>query len=131
MSLSDLACRNAKPQSKPYKIFDSGGLFLDVLTTGKRVWRLKYRFHGKEKLLTIGQYPGISLFEARERKDLAKEQLGSGIDPSAKKQEDKKLARFKSTQTFELVANEWHTRYLDTWTEDYAKHIMSCKFLPC
>lgn len=125
MPLTDLACRKAKPLNKPHKLSDSGGLFLMVLPTGKKVWRYKYRFHGKEKLLTIGSYPEISISSARQQRDLAKEQIRQEIDPAEKKQEDKKLAQYKSVQTFELVATEWHQRYADTWSEGYAAHVIS------
>lgn len=65
MSLSDAGVRNAKPADKPFKLFDGGGLFLLVNPTGSRVWRLKYRVDGREKLLTIGPYPAVSLAKAR------------------------------------------------------------------
>ncbi|HVU93733.1 MAG TPA: integrase arm-type DNA-binding domain-containing protein [Puia sp.] len=123
--LSDLACRSAKPKTKPYKIFDSNGLYLEVRASGTKVWRLKYYFLGTEKLLTIGQYPAISLLQARSARDAAKELVAKGTDPSEKKQEDKKLARFNNALTFELIAIEWHTRNLDTWTPDYGKQILA------
>lgn len=125
MSLSDLDCRHAKPKEKAYRLADSGGLYLDVLTTGKRVWRLKYRFLGKEKLLTIGKYPTISLIDAGEKRDVAKEALGTGVDPGRQKQEQKTLARFKGTQTVEVIAREWHRASEATWSPGYAKHILS------
>lgn len=123
--LSELACRQAKQKSKAYRLFDSGGLYLDVLPTSKKVWRFKYRFHRKEKLLTIGSYPGISIKSAREKRDNAKELIEQGIDPAAEKQENKRLARFKTAQTIELVATEWHKQYLDTWTNDYGQQILN------
>jgi integrase len=125
MSLCDLDCRHAKPKEKPYRLTDSGGLCLDILPTGKRIWRLRYYFFGKEKLFTIGQYPALSLVKAREQRDIAKEAIANGIDPSEEKQEQKRLARFKGTQTFELVATEWFERYKDTWSPNYSKHIIS------
>lgn len=93
MALCDLDCRHAKPRDKNYRLFDSGGLYLDVTKSGKKVWRLKYHFHGREKLFTIGHYPALSLVAAREKRELAKQAITEGIDPSEEKQEQKKLAR--------------------------------------
>ncbi|MDQ1086169.1 integrase arm-type DNA-binding domain-containing protein [Siphonobacter sp. SORGH_AS_1065] len=125
MALCDLDCRQARPKEKAYRLFDSGGLYLNVMPTGKRVWRLRYYFLGKEKLLTIGPYPVITLSKAREKRDLAKQSVIEGIDPSLQKQELKKLARFKQEQTFELVATEWHMRHLHLWSPNHAKHLIS------
>lgn len=123
--LCDLDCRHAKPKNKAYRLHDSGGLYLDVKITGKKIWRLKYKFYGKEKLLTIGEYPKVTLIIAREKRDHAKEKLVTGIDPAQEKQEQKKQARFKQTQTFELVATEWYEYNLSTWSPNHAKHILS------
>ena len=82
MALTDTAVRNAKPGDKPIKLFDGGGLFLYITPAGKRYWRLKYRFAGKEKLLALGVYPKVGLKEARERRDEARRLLGERVDPS-------------------------------------------------
>lgn len=124
MSLCDLDCRHAKPKDKAYRLFDSGGLYLDVKPTGKRIWRFRFKFLNKEKLLTIGQYPAISLVKAREKRDVAKQALENGIDPSREKQEQKKLARYKQVQTFEVVATEWHEQNRSTWSPNYSKHML-------
>ncbi|OYU93822.1 MAG: integrase [Bacteroidetes bacterium B1(2017)] len=124
MSLSDLDCRLAKPKEKSFRLYDSGGLYLDIKVTGKKIWRLKYKFFDKEKLLTIGQYPQITLAVARERRDQAKEKLILGIDPSKEKQDQKVQARYKQTQTFELVATEWHKLNYKTWSSNYANDIL-------
>jgi hypothetical protein len=68
MALSDTTVRNVKSTDKPYKLADEGGLHLYVTTTGGKLWRMKYRFGGKEKLLSFGAYPAVSLREARERR---------------------------------------------------------------
>jgi integrase len=124
MSLCDLDCRLAKPKDKAYRLHDSGGLYLDIKVTGKKIWRLRYKFFDKEKLLTIGQYPQITLTVAREKRDQAKEKLSFGIDPSQEKQDQKRLARFKQSLTFELVAREWHDHYLKTWSPNHGKDIL-------
>lgn len=125
MSLCDLDCRHAKPKEKAYRMFDSGGLYLDVMPTGKRIWRYRYKFHGKEKLLTIGPYPTNSLLKARDRRDSARVTLENGVDPAQEKQDQKKLARFKQAQTVELVALDWHKYAYDTWTPKHAGHILN------
>jgi hypothetical protein len=95
--LTDTKIRQAKPAEKPYKLFDSGGLFLLVLPSGSKLWRLKYRFGDKEKLFAIGSYDnGVSLKKAREERDKARNQLVDGIDPSAvkkKRKNEKKMRR--------------------------------------
>ncbi len=106
MALSDLAARTAKPAEKQYKLTDSGGLFLLVRTNGSRLWKLKYRFDGKERSLAFGPYPLVSLAEAREKRDAAKKLLLSGIDPSAQKKRDRAEALFAPRNTFGLVAQE-------------------------
>ncbi|QMW06703.1 tyrosine-type recombinase/integrase [Spirosoma foliorum] len=125
MSLSDLDCRHAKPATSAYRLFDSAGLYLHVMPTGKRVWRLKYRFYGKEKLLTLGTYPGVTLIKAREKRDIAKQTLEAGVDPSQQKKDEKALAQFKQAQTVQLVATEWYNRNLPTWSPSYAKNVFS------
>lgn len=106
MALSDLAIRTARPAEKQYKLGDSGGLFLLVRTNGSRLWKLKYRFDGKEQALAFGPYPLVSLAEAREKRDVAKKLLLAGIDPSAQKKRDRANALFASRNTFGLVAQE-------------------------
>ncbi|MCF0075205.1 tyrosine-type recombinase/integrase [Dyadobacter sp. CY261] len=125
MSLTDLKCRTAKPKDKAYRLVDSGGLFLDMSPTGRRTWRLKYRFQGKEKLLTIGPYPAISILDARIKSEAAKERLLSGLDPCQLKQDEKKLAEFKNAQTVELIAMEWYRKNLSTWAPSYGKNVLS------
>lgn len=79
MLLTDLKCKVLKPDVKVRKVFDGGGLYLEVTTTGSKCWRLKYRFGGKEKRLSLGLYPSVSLSEAREGREIAKKQLANGI----------------------------------------------------
>ena len=83
MPLTNISVKNTKPGEKPIKLFDGGGLFLHVAPSGGKSWRLKYRFGGKEKLLTFGTYPEISLSEAREKRDQARKLLAADVDPGA------------------------------------------------
>ncbi|MGD7036364.1 tyrosine-type recombinase/integrase [Alkalicoccus sp. WONF2802] len=103
MPLSDLACKNAKPREKAFKLYDENGMFLLVKPNGSKYFRLKYRIDDKEKLLALGVYPDISLKEARDKRDYARKQIKSGIDPSAKQ----KAEHHAMTHTFERVSREW------------------------
>ena len=103
MSLTDTAIKTAKPAAKPYKLFDERGLYLLVDPRGGRLWRLKYRVDGREKLLAIGAYPDLSLAKARERRDEARRLLTQQIDPGARK----KAERIAQADTFESIAREW------------------------
>ena len=116
MPLNDTALRNVKPQEKPFKLFDGGGLFLLVTPNGGKWWRLKYRFGGKEKLQALGVYPGVSLKEARCRRDLAREQIAAGIDPGAHKKAVKEAVRADTQNSYEILAREWYEKYSSAWT---------------
>lgn len=107
MSLTDLAVRKAKPREKPYKLSDSGGLHLAVQPGGSKLWRLKYRFAGKEKLLALGPYPLVSILEARNKREIAKKQLLDGIDPSNQRKVEKLAAEAEALITFGVVAKEY------------------------
>lgn len=124
MQLSDFACRNAKPQPRIYKLFDGGGLYLEVMPKGSKNWRLKYRYLGKEKRISFGSYPQVSLLKAREEREAAKKELKNGNDPSALRQQELRLAKYNAQQTFELIAREWHKEYYDRWSEGHAKDIL-------
>lgn len=106
MALSDAALRALKPAAKVQKISDGGGLFVEVATTGSKLWRLAYRFEGKQKLLALGSYPLISLADARAERDKAKRLLRDGVDPSEKRKLDKITAAHARAATFEVVAAE-------------------------
>jgi integrase len=107
MPLSDAQIRAAKPRDKDYKLSDGGGLYLQVATSGARLWRLKYRVHGKEKKLAIGAYPEVSLSAARDRRDQAKTELAEGKDPSREKQRRKVQAQEDAGHTFASVAADY------------------------
>src|SRR5689334_14843616 len=92
MPLKDIQCKNAKPRAKAYKIGDSLGLYLHVMSDGAKYWRLRYRFLKKQKLLALGVYPQVPLLEARGKRDQARKLLATGVDPSAFKQEQKRVA---------------------------------------
>ena len=118
--LSDTAVKAAKPRAKPYKIYDHRGLFLQVTPAGGRWWRFKYRLDGKEKLLSLGVYPDVSLKQARERRDEARRQVADGIDPSAKRQAEKEAA----ADTFEAIAREWFDKFSKNWAPGHSDKII-------
>lgn len=107
MALTDVAIRNSKPAAKDYKLSDSGGLYLQVTPAGGKLWRLKFRMDGKERKLSIGRYPEISLGEARKRRDAAREQIALGNDPAREKQRQKVRAHLSSGNTFAAIAAEY------------------------
>lgn len=123
MKLSDKACKNAKPIEKPYKLFDGGGLFLEVMPNGSKLWRLKYRFLGKEKRISLGAYPIVSLADARDGRAKAKKLLVQGADPSNAKQIQKREAIRNAENTFKAVALEWHEKQLSQWTPNHAQNV--------
>jgi integrase len=124
--LTDPKIRQAKPADKPYKLFDGGGLFLLVQPGGSKLWRLKYRLGGKEKLLAIGSYDkGVSLKKAREERDKARELLVEGIDPSAAKKREKHAEREQSENTFRAMALDWAETYGARWTESHFRRVVA------
>lgn len=123
MPLTDTKARNAKSKDKPYKLYDVDGLFLLVSPSGGKWWRFKYRFGGKEKLISLGTYPEVGLAKARTKRDRAREQVADGIDPS-KVRKALKDAKANDESTFEVVAREWHAKFMPTWTPGHAKAIL-------
>ncbi|HEO1670856.1 TPA: tyrosine-type recombinase/integrase [Klebsiella aerogenes] len=115
----------AKPTDKSYRLADSGGLFLFVPPSGKKVWRMRYRFEGKEKTLVIGPYPEIPLTEARAKQSEAKMKLLAGVDPAEQKQAIKKKEKEELADTFGDIFREWHTHKSKVWSKGYADEMMS------
>jgi integrase len=111
--------RKAKPSSKPKKLSDGGGLFLLLHPSGSKYWRMKYRFMGKEKLLAIGVWPEVSLIEAREKRNEAKQLLKSVKDPSAAKKNLKLSQRVAQSNTFGSVTEEWLEIKQKEWKSPY------------
>jgi integrase len=122
--LTDIKVRNAKPSEKDYKLADSGGLYLYVTTKGYRSWRMKYRFAGREKRLTFGPYPEVSLVEAREKRDQAKRQLRDHRDPAIEELKRKLAAAADHAETFETVARRWHAMHEARWTPVHANDVI-------
>lgn len=106
--LTDPAIRNAKPQAKAFNLADGGGLGLEVQPSGAKWWRLRFRVDGKERMLSLGTHPEVSLKDARERREQVRRDLAAGIDPSAKRKAVKETRTELAANTFEVVAREWH-----------------------
>ena len=124
MTLTDTAIRTAKPTEKARKLFDGGGLYLELSPAGGKWWRLKYRFEGKEKRLSLGVYPDVPLKAARDRRDDARKLLASGIDPSANRKATKAARVERDANSFEVVAREWFGKYSAAWAEHHADRIL-------
>ena len=125
MPLTDAACRNAKPSADGSlaKYSDGKGLYLLVKPVGK-YWRLDYRFGGKRKTLALGVYPSVSLKDARERRREARKLLEGGADPGEARKAQKAAGSLNAANSFEVIAREWHARFLPTWTVGHADKIM-------
>jgi len=120
MALSDTKIRQLKSKEKNYKVSDEGGLNLLVRKSGTKSWQLKYRFLGKEKLLSIGTYPAVSLKEARVHRHEAQQLLANNLDPSAQKQKAKRELKKLHDGKFKTVANDWIENQLPRWSPKYA-----------
>ncbi|MGN7917325.1 tyrosine-type recombinase/integrase [Lysobacter sp. 22409] len=105
--LTAVAIKNAKAGAKPVRLFDGGGLYMELMPNGSRYWRMKYRYAGKEKRLAFGVFPEVSLAAARQRRDEARGVIRNGEDPSAKRQAERRLARLSNATIFQAIAQEW------------------------
>ena len=123
--LTDIAARKAKPRNKAYKLADGGGMHLFVTPNGHKSWRLKYRFGGKEKLLVLGSYPDLSIVDARQRRDSAKQQLRENRDPGVEAKVAKLAAVAQHEVTFEAVARAWHELQLPRWKPVHANDVIT------
>ena len=111
MALSDVSIRNAKPTSKAFKLYDEQGLFIQVTPSGGKWWRFKFRFDGKEKLLSLGIYPEVSLKAARDKRDDARKLLAEGIDPSEQRKASKASKKDSAANSIEVLSREWASSY--------------------
>jgi integrase len=114
MALSVTAIKNAKPRDKTFKLYDEAGLFIQVTPSGGKWWRFKYRFDGKEKLLSLGTFPDVSLAEARGKRDDARKLLAKSpqVDPSNTRKVEKATNQTNATNSFEAIAREWVATYM-------------------
>ena len=124
MPLSDRQIKNAKPAEKAYKVSDGHGLYLLVKPNGGKYWRFKYYIDNKEKLLSIGTYPTISLAEAREAAENARRMVANGQSPSEAKQQAKREKEAALLNTFAYTAREWHAKQLPRWKPKHAARVL-------
>ena len=124
MALTDVAIRKAKPGEKPLKLSDERGLYLEIAPKGGKWWRFKYRFEGKEKRLSLGVYPDVSLKDARERRDAARKLVADGVDPSANRKAQKAAKVDRTENSFEVVTREWFAKYSSTWVDYHGDRIL-------
>ena len=121
--LTELQVRNAKPSIRTLKMFDGGGLYLEVRPNGARYWRLKFRVAGREKSLSFGVYPEVSLSEARMRRDKARALLRDGGDPSQQRKQQKRDARLAANNSFGSIAEQWLGKMAGEWKPDHVRRI--------
>ncbi|HEY1309898.1 MAG TPA: integrase arm-type DNA-binding domain-containing protein [Pseudolabrys sp.] len=115
--LTNAAAKAAQPQARAYKVFDAGGLFLFVAPSGLKAWRMKYRFGAREKLLTFGHFPEVSLVDARTMREAARAQLRAGADPAGPKHQ--------GGDSFEAIARAWHGYKLESWSPAHAHDVLA------
>lgn len=119
-TLKDSQLRDVKPGPKPRRLFDGGGLYLEVSPAGGRWWRLKYRHEGKERRISLGVYPEVTLAHAREKRDAARRMLATGVDPSAFRKAQRAAREERAANSFELVAREWFAARALVWNSAHA-----------
>ena len=124
LPLSDIQLKKAKPADKDFKLSDGGGLYLLVSPSGGKLWRLAYRYNGKQKTLYIGSYPTLSLADARQRREDAKKLLANGVDPGEFKKTQKTIKLELAENSFEIIAREWHCKFSGEWSRVHATTII-------
>jgi integrase len=123
--LSDTQIRHAKAVSKPLKLYDGNGLYLEVLPIGTKHWRFRYRqANGKENCVSFGPYPQLSLVEARNKRTEAQRRLLEGIDPGQYREQVRRLQMETSGNTFQRIATEWHALKSRSWSPAYGKNVL-------
>lgn len=125
MQLTDAKIRGAKPKKASFRLNDGQGLFLIVNPSGSRQWQFRYRFVGRERTLSLGGYPQVSLREARSRHQSSLSSVEDGIDPSTEKKKKRLLATYRMRNTFECVTEEWLERNTEVWSEKHRLRVLN------
>jgi hypothetical protein len=125
MPLTDTAIKSTKPSGKTAKLFDGGGLYLEVAPSGGKWWRFKYRFGGKEKRLSLGVYPDVGLKLARDRREAARKLLVNNVDPGEHRKATKAAESDRAANSFEVLARKWFAKYEPNWAKSHADKIIS------
>jgi integrase len=126
MALTNVAIQTAKPTEKPRKLVDEKGMYLLIQPNGAKLWRMNYRFGGKQKTLALGSYPDTSLAQSRDKRDEARKLLAQDIDPGAQRKQDKHERKVAQENTFEAVARDWMKTKGKEWTDGYAAKTRAC-----
>lgn len=126
MPLTDVKIRQSKATDKVLKLTDGNGLYLEVKPNGSKLWRYRYKIAGKENLFAIGEYPAISLQDARNARDDARELVKQGIHPSHARQSTLANQLAKNANTFEAITREWLEKKVGKWSPYYHKQVTSC-----
>jgi hypothetical protein len=122
--LNDTQLKALKPKEKVYNVTDSLGLSVQVETTGSKLWRFRYQFENKPKLISLGKYPDISLLQARERRDEARKLVANGIDPSKNRKEVKSARLEAQANSFKQVSEEWYAHWQQVKHSRHADYVM-------
>lgn len=123
--LTEMQVRNAKPKQTTYKLFDGGGLYVEVAPSGSRIWRFKFmQANGKESRLTFGPYPEVTLQQAREKRLETRRLMLEGVDPAKHRDANKRLVADRLANTFEKISREWYANKVPTWSERTAKNMI-------
>ena len=123
--LTDSIARNAKPAAKTVRMFDRDGLYLEVSPRGGKWWRLKYRYAGKEKRVSLGVYPEVNLKKARARTIDARQLLEAGVDPSENRRAAKAAQMEGAANSFEVVSREWIDQQMKSWVKGHGERILT------
>jgi len=121
--LTDTKIKNAKPEGKPVKLTDGGGLYLEITPSGGKHWRYRFRLEGKESLYAIGEYPAIKAAEARQLRDDAKALVKQGTNPTLARKLKKMEVHYENAQTFKAVAEEWFEAKSKPWSDGYRQNV--------
>jgi integrase len=124
MPLTNTTILKAKPADKPVRLFDGGGLYLEISPAGGKLWRFKYRFNGKEKRLALGIYPDVSLAKAREKRQATRTLLADGNDPGENRKAQKAAGADRAANSFEVVAREWFAKFKPNWVEAHSDKVI-------
>jgi integrase len=124
MPLNDKEVRNSKPAEKARRLFDGRGLYLEIAPAGGKWWRLKYRFQGREKRLSLGVFPDVSLKAARAKRDELRGLLAVGVDPSVNRKASKSASSERAANSFEVVTREWFAKFSPGWAASHSDRLL-------
>ncbi len=125
MPLTVTAIKALKPTVKTQKHYDGHGMYLEVTPKGSKRWRLRYRFDNKEKTISLGLFPTVSLKDARDKRDKHRRLLAQGINPSERRQAEQSARVEQTANSFESIVREWHAKQSTAWADSYNGRVLS------